>query len=359
MIFFSFGLALTKNSLTSLNTPTHFALPLPLTSEQSTSQVAFLDILVKLTPDNAIATDLYTKPTDKHLYLQPTSCHPSHITKNIPYSLALRLRRICSDDDSLNHRTRELKTQLRNRGYTNQNIMPQITKAKTVNRDNTLQYNVKLKNKRVPLVTTYHPNLPNLNGIFQRYWPIIQSHPRLKKAIPDLPILSYRRPRNIRSILVQAKIKSSNIPAQALAFTSQACGASRCVTCQHFNPTGTFKSYRTGRAYPIQNNANCVSSNIVYLIQCSKCGIQYVGETGTVLRLRMANHRSTIKNHMKHQEKPVANHFSQPDHKLADLQLIVIECLNKQPKFRRQFREKFWIETLDTYTPNGLNIREK
>ena len=38
-----------------------------LTFEQSTSQVAFIDVLVKLTPDNAIATDLYTKPTDKHL----------------------------------------------------------------------------------------------------------------------------------------------------------------------------------------------------------------------------------------------------------------------------------------------------
>jgi hypothetical protein len=62
---------------------------------------------------------------------------------------------------------------------------------------------------------------------------------------------------------------------------------------------------------------------------------------------------------MKHPEKPVASHFSQPTHNLTDLQLVVIECLGKQPKIRRQLREKFWIETLNTYTPNGLNIREK
>ena len=41
--------------------------------------------------------DLYTKPTDTHQYLLPTSCHPKHFCKNVPYSLALRLRRICSD----------------------------------------------------------------------------------------------------------------------------------------------------------------------------------------------------------------------------------------------------------------------
>jgi len=73
----------------------------------------------------------------------------------------------------------------------------------------------------------------------------------------------------------------------------------------------------------------------------------------------MANHRSTIKNHTKHKEKPVASHFSQPGHSVNDLTLIIIECLGTQSKFRRQFREKFWINKLDTYTPKGLNIREK
>ena len=77
------------------------------TSQHSTTEKPFLDVNVKVT-NNLIHTDLYTKPTDKHLYLQPSSCHPRHVTQNIPYSLALRLHRIYSEDSDLDKRTNEL-----------------------------------------------------------------------------------------------------------------------------------------------------------------------------------------------------------------------------------------------------------
>jgi peptide-methionine (R)-S-oxide reductase len=40
-----------------------------------------------------VMTDLYRKETDKVQYLLPSSCHPSHIFKNVPYLLAPRLVR--------------------------------------------------------------------------------------------------------------------------------------------------------------------------------------------------------------------------------------------------------------------------
>ena len=45
-----------------------------------------------------MSTDIYNKPTDKHQYLSPQSCHPKHCTKSIPYSQALRIKRICSNE---------------------------------------------------------------------------------------------------------------------------------------------------------------------------------------------------------------------------------------------------------------------
>ena len=65
--------------------------------------------------DGSIETDLYTKRTDKHPYLLASSCHPQDTKRAIPFSLALRLRRICSDPDNYKLRTNELVDYLANR----------------------------------------------------------------------------------------------------------------------------------------------------------------------------------------------------------------------------------------------------
>ena len=56
----------------------------------------FLDTKVSI-KNGKISTTLYRKPTDRVQYLLPDSCHPSHVTSSIPYSLALRIVRICSE----------------------------------------------------------------------------------------------------------------------------------------------------------------------------------------------------------------------------------------------------------------------
>ena len=55
------------------------------TYEISDSKISFLDTTTSI-KDGVISTDLYCKPTDKHQYLSPQSCHPKHCTKSIPYS---------------------------------------------------------------------------------------------------------------------------------------------------------------------------------------------------------------------------------------------------------------------------------
>ena len=66
-------------------------------SEVSSSQ-SFLDVLVNII-QGKLHTDLFSKPTDAHRFIPPTSCHPRHIFRSIVYSGALRIRRICSRDD--------------------------------------------------------------------------------------------------------------------------------------------------------------------------------------------------------------------------------------------------------------------
>ena len=54
-----------------------------------------LDLNIKLI-DGELKTDLFVKPMDTHQFLDLTSCHPYHCKKEIPYSQALRLNKICS-----------------------------------------------------------------------------------------------------------------------------------------------------------------------------------------------------------------------------------------------------------------------
>ena len=66
------------------------------TADWSYSSVNFLDVKV-IMKDGKIIADLYVKPTDTHQY-DSSLCHPYHCKKSIPYSHALRLNRICSNN---------------------------------------------------------------------------------------------------------------------------------------------------------------------------------------------------------------------------------------------------------------------
>ena len=60
----------------------------------------------------------------------------------------------------------------------------------------------------------------------------------------------------------------------------------------------TFVSNVTKKRYDVvgcASSMNCATENVVYLISCTRCGVQYVGETSQKLRSRFNNHRNTLK----------------------------------------------------------------
>ena len=103
--------------------------------EKSTT---FLDTKVSIR-NNYLVTDLYRKPTDRIQYLLPSSNHPNHIFKNVPYSLALRLIRICSNKETLGRRLSELREILLTRNYNKNVVNAAIEKASKLNRTEVLK----------------------------------------------------------------------------------------------------------------------------------------------------------------------------------------------------------------------------
>ena len=86
------------------------------TAEYSKEEVHFLDLNIKLI-DGELKTDLFVKPADTYQILDPTSFHPYHCKKGVPYSQALRLNRICSDNSNFDKRCNNLEKRLMERGY--------------------------------------------------------------------------------------------------------------------------------------------------------------------------------------------------------------------------------------------------
>ena len=152
-----------RETLTAfLDEANNFYPSIKFTAEISTKQHVFLDSKSSLVGDT-ISVDLYTNPTDTHQYLLPTNCHPKHCCKNVPYSLAFRLRLICSDSDTFESRARELTDHLCKRGYQKQEISLAIERARQQKREDLLSYRPKSESSVLPFVLTYHPDLPKVS----------------------------------------------------------------------------------------------------------------------------------------------------------------------------------------------------
>ena len=93
------------------------------------------------------------------------------------------------------------------------------------------------------------------------------------------------------------------------------CGAKRCQFQHKFSPQDRVLSTATKRVYncivpPGSTYINGHSSNVVYLITCDKCKLQYVGETCQNLNKRFNWHSSCFKNPSKYSFCKILNsHF--------------------------------------------------
>ena len=70
--------------------------------------INFSDVNVRFV-ERKLMTYLFVKPTDTHQFLDPSYSHPYHCKKEVPYSQALRLNRICSDNESFDKRCNDLE----------------------------------------------------------------------------------------------------------------------------------------------------------------------------------------------------------------------------------------------------------
>ena len=175
-------------------------------------------------------------------------------------------------------------------------------------------------------------------------------------------------------------------PSTSVELLVGACGdgsspnfkSCKSKTCQlaktFFKPSNSVVSTVTHRMYPCINHEDnhlvtCNASNLIYLITCKKCFLQYVGETAQQLNVRFAKHRDCLKGKINSSQcKRLSDHFSTGLCKGAGYTVQIVEkftgngrtsrgAIDPGISVVRRKRETEWMLKLRTVYPYGLNDR--
>ena len=177
------------------------------TAEFNETGVPFLDTYVSIS-NGQIILQPYTKKTDTKQYIEPSSCHPPHIFTSLPFSQALRLKRICTREDDLHKELANLARYFKNRSYPPDMIKSSIEKA--LQPRDTTNGNESNNTQVITLIIPFHPTNPRFSNHIKQ---LMEKHEIHLKDYNFRPIVAFTRPRNLRELLTRAQYGESAIPS--------------------------------------------------------------------------------------------------------------------------------------------------
>lgn len=345
----------------------------------ATRSINFLDLTIWVDQAGYIQTTLFSKPCRVVSFLLPSSSHPSHICANIPYSLAYRLKRIESVGENLEKNLAVLKGELVSRSYRVKSIDAAFDRVRLLSRDEVLLKVPRPPNPRVVLCLPFDKRLPDISKLIRhRHQCLLDRDVNASEYMPLPPMISFTRTKNVRDILVRAKVPSNQRRGRPRPVGFKKCGKrGNCTLCVHSEP-GVTTSYTcpvTNQSVDITAPITCTDQG-VYLLTCSKDSGKcrqvvptYVGECGdgesSSFTHRYASHLgSAIQPCQEDTAKPVGRHFREAGHDPHNhLVMIPIEKVVDSDPFIRKARETFYIKKFSTQKrlpvseiEHGLNL---
>ena len=342
------------------------------TADISCDTANFLDTCVHFS-DGHLWTDLYTKPTDTHSYMRFESSHPHHIKTNLPFSEFLRIRRNCSRDVDYNRHSLLFTEFFTRRGYPLDLVSEARERARDIPRSDLFKPNPKKVGKdqndgTVKAISTFHPTDRFFREAIEKNWELLGS-PGTRVVHQTEVIFSKRRPKNLKDHLVRAEVKLPEPTMMGLRQAPELRGQTprvkrcpdifKCRYCKLIDKSGKIVSKYSKRAFRTRERVCCKSNNLIYAIECTLCGMHYVGETKRTWAERLSAHFLAI--NKEDMSVPVGHHFSRANghHGLQDVKLYVLEFLQTPPddahKCDREAVERKWQYRLHSNYPHGMN----
>ena len=356
------------NFMTTLN---NYHPNIKFTYTCSQTSVDFLDVTI-YKKHTALATKTYQKQQNLYQYLHYTSVHPKAVHKGLIIGECIRYVRTNTEKVDFEALLKLFTIRLLKRHYPRQFITHCISKVDFDKRQQYLQCAQPNRYIARPIFKGLPPPqykqlkyiiLQNFRQIQHLVLPplfiplqhktIGQRLVRAKIAPTDEQFIDILIQLGRRTPQVQLQHTPAQLPTRkANEISIRPCRRPKCITCKYLNCSLTFRSTKTGIEYPIRHSFTCTSTNLIYLITCTKCKKQYVGLTTKQLNYRFNHHRTNI---MQHKNIYISNHFNFPDHSIENLSIQVIDAVPDQSHQTLREVEKFWIVTLKTLRPNGLN----
>ena len=182
------------------------------------------------------------------------------------------LKPICSTPALFENRVKELTHFLVARGYQYKFVCDQIQKDRGMDRDKLIKRPTQPPIDRIPFTVTYHPRLPNIGGFLNELHPLLQLSDRCNQAVPHVPMMAFRRPKNLQDYLVRAKLWPL-CNRNRVNIGTMHCKSNRCDidVSNYVVSSSSFTSHTTKRSCNINYQLDCNSNNVVYLITCKVC----------------------------------------------------------------------------------------
>jgi len=296
----------------------------------SGKNVQFLDLDIKINNiTNRLEFCQYIKPTNSFQYLKINSNHPNNIFKNIPKSLFIRLRRICSEYSEYLAESRELIIKLVSRGYDFKTLSKLRYIIGSIDLEKLIPYKEKkeyCKNNKINCKIIFDFNYIDIKKDLNNFFNSIVNNETCKHF-------------NFINVTQNNLFKILNYNNNINFFNKyKTSSCDKCCNCIY--ASNSYNINTKNYNIPITCNENCKAINCIYILKCAKCDVLYIGQTNNFYK-RLCNHISMIKNYYKIYNSnncciEVAKHFNTCNHNIKeDLKFYIFKNNIKSNEIRR------------------------
>lgn len=337
---------------------------LKFTYNVGSTSIQYLDLTLSGSVDTGIVSSPYRKSTAKNTTLLATSCHPKHVIHNVPLGEFIN----CSKNTTFTTAERKVCERLRSRKYPEWTLKRARQRVSHINREKLLTdkiHNSRIRESTVTFSATYSLQYSQITQSIKKYLPILSAEESLHKTLKNLVCFVSRRAPTIGDRVSPSMFTETQSRDTCLKCTGfYRCGHNQCIACNHAHVINTFTSCNTGESHQVRQYINCNTRYVVYLITCKVCNIQYVGCTTTALKTRIKRHLSDVNRTLAVGLSMVSRHCQQIHG--GSTSSIIFSGIEKVSRplrgsdLRKKLlnRETFCIYHLNTWSPNGLNIKQ-